>query len=169
MLRGPNWSLRFHICTDSSDTALGVVLGQMEDNIPYSIYFVRKNISPTELNYMVTEKELLAVLHAIGKFRHYISSYETFVRTNHYVVRFLMNKHITNGRITIWLLFVQEFNITIIDRPGRDNLVANFLSHFNLTQGSMLIPMPNKFPDEALFSISIVTPWFIDVTNHMVL
>ena len=39
-----------------------------------------------------------------------------------------MNKPITNGRVTLWLLLLQEFNITIIDRPGKENLVADFLS-----------------------------------------
>ena len=55
-LRGPNWSLPFHICTDASDTTLGDVLGQREGNIPFSIYFISKNLSPTEANYTVTEK-----------------------------------------------------------------------------------------------------------------
>jgi hypothetical protein len=56
ILRGPNWSLPFHICTDASDIALGAVLGQKENKIPYAIYFVSKNLSPIEVNYMVTEK-----------------------------------------------------------------------------------------------------------------
>jgi hypothetical protein len=56
ILRGPNWSLPFHICTDASDTALGAVLGQRENQMPYAIYFVSKNLSPIEVNYMVTEK-----------------------------------------------------------------------------------------------------------------
>ena len=42
-----------------------------------------------------------------------------------------MNKPITNGRITRWLLLLQEFNITILDRPGRENLVVGFLSIIN--------------------------------------
>ena len=65
VLRGPNWSLPFHICIDASDTTLGAVLGQRQDLYPYAIYFIRKNISPAELNYTVTENELLAVVHAI--------------------------------------------------------------------------------------------------------
>jgi hypothetical protein len=56
ILRGPNWSLPFHICTDASDIALGVVLGQRENQVPYAIYFFSKNLSPTELNYTITEK-----------------------------------------------------------------------------------------------------------------
>ena len=72
-------------------------------------------------------------MHAIGKFRHYITGYETFFHIDYSTVRFLMNKPITDGRITRWLLLLQEFNITIIDRPRRDNLAADFLSHLNLT------------------------------------
>ena len=70
------------------------------------------------MNYTVTEKEMLAVVHAVNKFRHYITGYEIFVHTDHSALRYLMNKSITNGRITRWLLLMQEFNITVLDRPG---------------------------------------------------
>ena len=86
---------------------------------PYAIYYTRKNLTPVELNYTVTEKEFLVLVQAIKKFRHYITSYETFVHTNHSAIRYLMNKPVTNGRITRWLLLLQEFNITILDRPGK--------------------------------------------------
>jgi hypothetical protein len=126
VLRGPNWSLPFHIYTDALDTALGEVLGKRENQIPYAIYFVSKNLSPAKVNYTVTEKELLAVVHAINKFRHYIIGYQAFVHTDHSTIKFLMNKPVTNPRVTRWLLLLQEFNINIIDRPGKDNLVADF-------------------------------------------
>jgi hypothetical protein len=70
----------------------------------------------------------LAVVHAIKKFRHYITGYEVFVHTDHSAIRFLMNKPITNGRVTRWLLLLQEFNITVLDRHGKDNVVADFIS-----------------------------------------
>jgi hypothetical protein len=56
VLRGGNWALPFHISIDASDTAIGGVLGQKEDQQSYAIYFVSKNLSPAELNYTVTEK-----------------------------------------------------------------------------------------------------------------
>jgi len=56
VLRGPNWSLPFHISTDASDTALGGVLGKKENQQNYAIYFTNKNLTPPELNYTVTEK-----------------------------------------------------------------------------------------------------------------
>jgi len=145
VLIGPNWSLPFHICIDASSTALGAVLGQRENQLPYAIYFVIKNLSPTEVNYTVTEKKFLSVVHAINKFRHYITGYEVFVHTYHSSIRFLMNKHVTNARVNIWLLLLQEFNITIIDRPGRDNHIVDFLSRLIHTGDNA--PVDDNFPD----------------------
>lgn len=68
VLRGPNWSLPFHISIDASDTALGVVLGQKDDQITYEIYFISKNLTLVEHNYTVTKKEFLAVVYSINKF-----------------------------------------------------------------------------------------------------
>jgi hypothetical protein len=56
VLRGPNWTLPFHISTDASNTTIGGVLGQKKEQQSYVIYFVNKNLSLVELNYTVTEK-----------------------------------------------------------------------------------------------------------------
>ena len=80
--------MSFHIQTDASDTALGGVLGQKESQSYYVIYFISKNLTPTELNYTVTEKEFLAVVHAINKFWHYITGYDVFVHTDHSAIKF---------------------------------------------------------------------------------
>ena len=71
------------------------------------------------------------MVHAINKFRHYITDYPTFVHTDHSAIRYLMNKPIAPRRITRWLLLLQEFDITIVDKPGKDNVVADFLSRLN--------------------------------------
>ena len=68
------------------------VLGQKEDNLFYSIYYINKNFIGAEVNYTVTEKEFLAVVYAINKFQHYITGYKVFVHTNHSAIHFLMNK-----------------------------------------------------------------------------
>lgn len=67
-------------------------------------------------------------MHAIKKLRHYIVGYQTFVHTNHFSNLFLMNNPVTNARVTRWLLLLQDFDITIIDKPGKDNVVEDFLS-----------------------------------------
>jgi hypothetical protein len=165
VLRGPNWKIPFHISTDASDISIGVVLGQEEDKKPYAIYFISKNLTPAELNYTVTEKEFLVVIHAINKFRHYITGYPVILYTDHSAIRYLANKPITNGWVTRWLLLLQEFDITIKDRPGRENLVADFLSRIPKTDDSLTVE--DQFPDEHLFVVTTKPPWYADVENYL--
>jgi hypothetical protein len=80
-----------------------------------------------ELNYIVTEREFLAVVYAINKFRHYVTGYPNFIHIDLIAIKYLMNKPITNARVTRWLLLLQEFDITIVDRPGKENVVVDFL------------------------------------------
>jgi len=109
-----------------------------------------------ELNYTVTEKEFVAVVHAINKFRHYITLYEIFIHTDHSSIKYVMKKPTINGITTRWLLLLQEFNITILDRPGRENGVAYFFSRIQ-NEGE-LVPINDHFLDDHLFSISNKSP-----------
>jgi hypothetical protein len=77
-----------------------------------------------------------------------------------------MNKPITNGRVTIWLLLLQEFDITILDKPGKENVVVDFLS--KLTNDGDAIPIEDVFPNEHLFALSINTLWFVYIANYLV-
>ena len=145
ILRGPDWSLPFYISTDASNIAIGGVLGKKQGQSSYAIYFISENMTPAKLNYIVTKKEFLAVFYAINKFHHYISGYEVFVHMDHSAIIFLMKKLITNGRVTWWLLLLQEFNITVNDRLGREKLVVDFLSCIQHDDGAK--PVNDTFPD----------------------
>ena len=67
----------------------------------------------------MTEKEFLAVVYALNKFWHYIIGYPIYVHTNHATIKYLMNKPAITGRLARWLLLLQEFDITIVDKPGK--------------------------------------------------
>eukprot|EP00253_Pinus_taeda_P025549 PITA_25549 len=165
VLKGPNWDLPFHIFIYASDTTVGASLGQKEQSCHYAIYFISKNLTLAELNYTVTEKEMLSVIHAVNKFRHYITGYEVFVHTDHSAIKHLINKPVTSGRVTRWLLLLQEFNITVLDRLGKENQVADFLSRLQ-NQGEV-VPVEDSFPDENLFAILVVNPWYVDLANYL--
>lgn len=162
--KGPIWALPFHISTDALDTSLGVVLGK-KYLTPYAIYYTRKNSTPTKLNYTVIENEFLTVVHVINKFRHYITGYETFIHTYHSTIRYLMKKPITNDRITRWFLLLQEFNINILDRPRKENTVADL--HYRMQKNNEDVPIKDKFPDEYIFEVSTKTCWFADIANYL--
>lgn len=76
---------------------------------------------------MVTKKEMLAVIYALNKFRHYITGYKVFVYIDHAGIRYLMNKPSISERLARWILLMQEFDITI-DKMRNANAVADFLS-----------------------------------------
>ena len=82
------------------------MLGQQDGQSPYAIYYINKNLAPAELNYIVTEKELLSIIYSINKFRHYITGYPSFVHTDNSSIKYLMNKPVTNDRVTGWLLLL---------------------------------------------------------------
>lgn len=132
---------------------------------PYVIYYRSKKLTPTKLNYMITEKEFLDVVHAINKFQHYITSYKNFIHINHSSIRHLMNKPITNGRITRWLLLLQEFNITILDRPRKENTNIDFISRIH--NDNIDTDVKDNFPNEYSFAVSTKTPWFVDFSNYL--
>eukprot|EP00253_Pinus_taeda_P028512 PITA_28512 len=166
ILRGPNWALPFHIHTDASNKAIGAALGQVEEKVPYAIYFVSKNLSKAEMNYTVTEKEFLSVVHSLNKFRHYITGYQTFVHTDHVAIRYLMNKPDVNTHIIKWLLLLQQFDLTIVDKPSKED-VTDFLSRLDLPAGEEGT-VDDQMPDEHLFAISVLSLWFADIANYLV-
>jgi len=165
ILRGPNWDFPFQISSNASDTSIGAVLGQEEDKKPYAIYYTSKNLSPAELNYTVTEKEFLAVIHAVNKFRHYITGYPIILYIDNSAIKYLANEPFTNGRITRWLILLQEFDITIKDRLGKEYHVADLLSR--MPKPIEVAIVEDQFPDEHLFVVAIKTPWYADVANYL--
>eukprot|EP00253_Pinus_taeda_P009401 PITA_09401 len=60
----------------------------------------------------------------------------------------------------------EEFDITIKDRPGKENLVADFLSR--IPKSIEAAAVEDQFPDEHLFVVVVQTPWYADVANYLV-
>jgi hypothetical protein len=66
---------------DASDYAVGAVIGQSKDKKHYAISYASKTLTGPQLNYGTTEKELLAVIFAIEKFRSYLVGAKVIVYT----------------------------------------------------------------------------------------
>ena len=48
--------------------------------------------------------------------------------TDHAALNYLLSKQDTKPRLTRWILLCQEFNLTIKDKKGVENVVADHLS-----------------------------------------
>ncbi|RVX01213.1 Retrovirus-related Pol polyprotein from transposon 17.6 [Vitis vinifera] len=101
IVRAPNWQLPFEVMCDASDFAIGAVLGQREDGKPYVIYYASKTLNEAQRNYTTTEKELLAVVFALDKFRAYLVGSFIIVFTDHSALKYLLTKQDAKARLAI--------------------------------------------------------------------
>jgi hypothetical protein len=58
-------------------------LGETKDKKHYAISYASKTLSGAQLNYTTTEKELLAVVFVIDKFRSYLVGAKVIDYTDH--------------------------------------------------------------------------------------
>ncbi|CAN6557481.1 unnamed protein product [Malus baccata var. baccata] len=147
----PDWSIPFELMCDASDYALGAVLGQRKNKQPHVIYYASRTLNDAQLNYSTTEKELLAVVFALDKFRSYLIGTKVIVFTDHAALKYLFTKKEAKPRLIRWMLLLQEFDIEIRDKKGCENVVADHLSRLVREEESLLIS--ETFPDEQLLSI----------------
>ena len=112
-------ALPFELMYDVNDYVVGAVLGQRKEGKPFVIYYASRTLNSAQMNYTTTEKELLAVIFALDKFRSYLIGSSTVVFSDHAALRYLMSKQDVKPRLIRWLLLLQEFNLTIKDKKRR--------------------------------------------------
>ena len=132
IIQPPDWSLPFELMCDASDYAVGAVLGQRKDNVPSVIYYASKTLNEAQRNYTTTEKEMLAVVFALEKFRQYLIGTKTIIYTDHAAIKYLLSKKEAKQRLIRWVLLLQEFSLEIKDKKGCENVVADHLSRLSL-------------------------------------
>ena len=106
IIQPPDWSLPFEIMCDASDYAIGAVLGQTKDRKHHVISYASKTLSGPQLNYATTEKELLAVVFAIDKFRSCLVGAKVIIYTNHAALKYLLTKKDAKSRLIRWILLL---------------------------------------------------------------
>ncbi|XP_027150139.1 uncharacterized protein LOC113750348 [Coffea eugenioides] len=166
IIQPSDWSLPFEIMCDASDHAVGAVLGQRVGKAAHVIYYASRALNGAQLNYSTTEKELLAVIFALEKFRSYLLGAKVIVFSDHAALRYLMTKKNAKPRLIRWILLLQEFDLEIRDKKGSENLVADHLSRIPVGEDNE--PLKDAFPEEHLFSLHSQLPWYADLVNYLV-
>ena len=107
IMRSPNWALPFEIMCDASDYAIRAVLGQREDKKAFVIYYANKTLDSAQSNHTTMEKEFLAIVFALEKFRSYIVGSSVTIFTDHAALKYLLSKQDTKPRLTRLILLCQ--------------------------------------------------------------
>lgn len=128
ILSCPDFTVPFQVQTDASGYGLGAVLYQLIGEEERVIAFASRSLTSSERKFTATERECLAVLWAIEKWRPYLEGYHFTVHTDHSCLLWLHKLKDPQGRLGRWVLRLQQYDYNVIHRKGKDNTVADFLS-----------------------------------------
>jgi hypothetical protein len=114
---------------DPSSISLGAVLAKLgEGDIDHLLAFSSRKLSTIEINHTTIEREGLAMVYAMQKFRHYLLGGHFKMFIDHSALKYLVNKPVLGGRICRWILLFQEYDFEIVVKLGRMNKGPDHLS-----------------------------------------
>ncbi|MCO5612671.1 hypothetical protein L7F22_066940 [Adiantum nelumboides] len=124
VLKFPDFEKTFEVIVDACAKGVGGILRQEGHPIAYEYRQLRIH----ERNYPTHDLELLAVVHALKKWRHYLLSQIFELVTDHKSLKWIFTQPELNIKERRWIEFLQEFNFEIKFGPGKENQAANALS-----------------------------------------
>ncbi|WVZ70708.1 hypothetical protein U9M48_019351 [Paspalum notatum var. saurae] len=143
------------------------LLGQTNDKKHHAISYASKTLTGPQLNYSTSEKELLAGVFAIDKFRSYLVGAKVIIYTDHAALKYLLTKKDAKPRLIQWVLLLQEFDIEIRDKKEVKNSVADHISRMKFEETSPL-PIDDYMRDDQLLKVTIAQPWYANLVNCIV-
>jgi len=129
----------FQIEADSLDFATGAVLSQqsMTDRKWHPVAFYSKSLSSMERNYEIHDKEMLAIIHALEEWRHFLEGATHLVEiwTDHKNLEYFMMAKKLNHRQARWFLHLARFDFLLHHRPrctiGKPDALSRRADHRN--------------------------------------
>lgn len=128
VLTCPDFTEPFTIQTDASNEGLGASLTQRHSGREVVIAYASRLLSDREKHYTTTEKECLALVWAVRKFRPYTEGYHFVAITDHVALKWLLQLKEPSGRLARWVMELQQHDMEIQYRKGTLNRVADALS-----------------------------------------
>ena len=98
--------------------AVGEVLSQKLNGQEYMIAYASRTLTKSERRDFVTRKELLALVHFVKYFRHYLYGKTVTIRTDQGSLRWLMKFKTPEGQLPRWLEVLSSFSMKTEHRPG---------------------------------------------------
>ena len=149
----PDQSRPFQIETDASKYAIGAVLTQLDLNGDrHPVSFISKTFSTAERNYEIYDHELLAIIRALEKWRHYIqgSPHTTVILSDHKNLTYYCEVKKLNRWQAWCTLYLLEFDVKLVQTPGNKMVQSDALSQWpdicpdNDTENENMIMLPDN-------------------------
>jgi hypothetical protein len=130
VLRLPNFAQQFAVECDACGDGLGATLSQ--DNKPIAYYSEALKGKARLLS--TYDKEMLAVVKAVRKWRPYLLGRTFVIKTDHQSLKYLLEQRLTTPSQARWLPKIMGFDYSIQYRKGKENQGADALSRVAAAQ-----------------------------------
>ena len=144
VLKLPDFEKTFEVIVDACGQGIGGILQQEHHPIAYE----SRQLCTHEKNYPTHDLELLAVVHALKKWRHYLLSQVFELVTDHKSLKWIFTQPDLNMQQRRWVEFLQEFSFEIKYRPRKENQATNALGRRGIALAITLVK--SSLPDEIL-------------------
>ncbi|XP_073952524.1 uncharacterized protein [Choristoneura fumiferana] len=125
-LRQADATKPFVLRTNSSRYSLRAVLIQGEGPDERPVEYASRLLSDAEKNYSTAERETLAAVWAVSKFRNHIKGARVIIMTDDQPLRWLTSMRSPSNRLARWASTLQEFNLHVNCTPERsDDAIAD--------------------------------------------
>jgi hypothetical protein len=120
----PDFSQPFVVKTDAFDVGFGAVLMQKDRPVA----FISKPLSVTHKSLSIYEKEFLAPILAVDKWRQYLQRQEFVIKTDHKSLAYLNDQVLQSELQRKAMTKLIELQFRIVYRKGKENMAADALS-----------------------------------------
>ena len=158
VLAFPDFKKPFLLEMDASRKGLGAVLSQKQDDGRYHpVAYASQTMNETEQQYHSNKQEFLALKWAVTEqFHEYLTPYgknknEFVVRTNNNPLTYIFSSAHLDAAGHRWVASLADYNFSLEYQKGKDNTVADFLSHMENC-------LPEEEVEEALHRVEIPAP-----------
>ena len=103
---------------------MAAVLLKENDGKLYPVGYASRKLNLTEARYPIIEKECLAVVWGIKRFKLYLAGRRFTLQTDH---KYLKDVSYQNDRVFRWSVGVQEYSFRVEDIPGRENIGSDLI------------------------------------------
>jgi hypothetical protein len=105
------------------------------------------------------------MVYALQKFRHYLLGSHFNMYTNHYALRYLVNKPVLGGRICRWFLLFRKYDFEVVVKLGKLNARPYHLSHIVSREDAG--NLNDNLPGAQLFLVTMVDDYFTDIVQFL--
>ncbi|CAL8175631.1 unnamed protein product [Prunus armeniaca] len=128
----PNFTKPFIIESNASGSGIGDVVQQ--EGRP--IAFTSKILGPRNQALSTYEREMMAIVHAIKKWHHYLQGRHFIIKTDHHSLKYFLNHKAHTPFQQKWVTKLLGYDYEIHYRQGSDNKAADALSRFPISHSS---------------------------------